>query len=96
MHNDSDYHYVIDNFLQKVGSISTALPFIRDAIAMYKLLKDPYADWTYKTIVIGALAYFILPVDMIPDTIPVAGYLDDASVVATARALLDCVLDPYM
>jgi uncharacterized membrane protein YkvA (DUF1232 family) len=39
-----------------------------------------------KTIIYGALAYFILPIDAIPDVIPVAGYSDDLGALAAALA----------
>jgi len=93
---NDDFEYVKDNFEQKVSGISDYLPFISDAIAMYKLLTDPCAEWTEKAIVIGALAYFIMPLDAVVDFIPMAGYLDDAAVIAAARAVLDTTLEPYM
>ena len=37
-----------------------------------------------KAIAFTALAYFILPLDAIPDVIPVAGYTDDAGAIAAA------------
>ena len=37
-----------------------------------------------KAIIIGSLGYFISPIDLIPDTIPVIGYLDDVSILMLA------------
>ena len=37
---------------------------------------------------LGAIAYFVLPTDLIPDYIPVVGYTDDAAVLATAVNLV--------
>jgi len=47
-----------------------------------------YTDVPWETIAlaIGAIAYFVSPVDLIPDFIPVAGYLDDAAVLGFALA----------
>jgi uncharacterized membrane protein YkvA (DUF1232 family) len=39
-------------------------------------------DLSVKTLVVGGLFYFILPIDLIPDFIPIAGYMDDVAVVA--------------
>ena len=41
-----------------------------------------------KAVLLGAIAYFIVPTDLIPDYIPVIGYTDDAAVVATAVRLV--------
>ena len=45
-----------------------------------------------KTIIMGALAYLVLPVDVVPDLLPVVGYTDDVAVIA--YALLQAL--PYM
>jgi uncharacterized membrane protein YkvA (DUF1232 family) len=47
-------------------------------------VKGEYREVPWETIAfaIGALIYFLSPVDLIPDPIPVAGYLDDAAVIA--------------
>ena len=41
-----------------------------------------------KAIIIGALAYFIMPLDAIPDAIPVAGYSDDLGALSAALAMV--------
>ena len=46
--------------------------------------------------VIGVILYFINPFDLIPDVIPLAGYLDDAAVAGTALKLIKSDLDEYM
>ena len=43
---------------------------------------------------IGALAYFVLPFDFIPDMLPVLGYTDDAAVLATAIKLVASHIRP--
>ena len=43
--------------------------------------------------IVGALGYFISPVDLIPDVVPVVGYSDDASAIAAAVATLACCSD---
>ena len=47
-----------------------------------------------KTTLIGALAYFVLPVDVIPDVLPVLGFTDDAAVLATTIKLVASHIRP--
>jgi uncharacterized membrane protein YkvA (DUF1232 family) len=46
-----------------------------------------------KTVIYGALAYFILPLDAVPDVIPVAGYTDDLGAIAAALATVSVYVD---
>ena len=54
-------------------------------LLLFYVLKDEDTPREHKMIIIGALGYFILPIDLIPDFIPVAGFTDDAA------ALLACL-----
>ncbi len=90
-----DKRYVEENFWNKLARIGKSIPFIRDVIALYKYMKDPKVHWARKSIAVGALVYFIVPTDAIPDAIPVVGYLDDAGVVAATVKYLDSELEPY-
>jgi uncharacterized membrane protein YkvA (DUF1232 family) len=56
-----------------------------------------YRDVPWETIAlaIGALIYFLSPIDLIPDPIPVAGYVDDAAVVAFVVASLHADLNNF-
>jgi uncharacterized membrane protein YkvA (DUF1232 family) len=47
-----------------------------------------------KAALLGALAYFVLPVDLVPDILPVLGYADDAAVLATALRLVASHIRP--
>ncbi|MBR3386995.1 MAG: DUF1232 domain-containing protein [Bacteroidales bacterium] len=46
-------------------------------LLLYYVLKNPATSGKDRAKIIGALGYFILPIDLIPDFIPVAGYTDD-------------------
>lgn len=63
--------------------------------AMYKLLKDPKAEWKHKVISIGALLYVINPIDIMPDFIPIVGYVDDVSAVMIAIKSLGAAIEKY-
>lgn len=72
-----------------------------DIKTMISMLGDyvsgKYRDITWKTVaaIAGAIAYFVMPIDVIPDVIPVAGYLDDALVIKLALDLASDDLADY-
>jgi uncharacterized membrane protein YkvA (DUF1232 family) len=49
----------------------------RDSVALYLAARDPRVPWYAKAIAIAVAAYALSPIDLIPDFIPVIGYLDD-------------------
>ncbi|MXS85689.1 DUF1232 domain-containing protein [Nitrosomonas sp. HPC101] len=59
---------------------------IEPALKMYYAALDSDTPIWAKGIIIGALGYFVSPVDAIPDIIPVAGYTDDLGALAAALA----------
>jgi len=61
-------------------SLVTLIP--RLAKFLWHLVKDPRVPWTVKAALAGLAAYLAVPIDIIPDWIPGAGYLDDALLVA--------------
>lgn len=57
-------------------------------LLFYYVLKSPYTDKTDRTLIYGALGYFILPIDIVPDAIPMVGFSDDlAALVALYIAI---------
>jgi uncharacterized membrane protein YkvA (DUF1232 family) len=59
--------------------------FIPDCIVLvHRLLRDPRVPLWRKVVLALVLAYLIMPIDLVPDFIPVAGQLDDAILVALA------------
>ena len=67
--------------LKKVGA-KVAYP----ALLLFYVLKSPEVPWKVKMEIIGALGYLILPLDLIPDYLPVVGYTDDlAALMAVVR-----------
>jgi uncharacterized membrane protein YkvA (DUF1232 family) len=53
----------------------------RDAHALYLAARDPRVPWYAKAVAIAVAAYALSPIDLIPDFIPVVGYLDDLIIV---------------
>ena len=90
-----DYESVKKGFWGKIKEVGKKLPFISDVIALFYYMLDSEVPWYKKSIVVGALAYFISPIDAIPDLAPIIGYLDDAGVIAATVAWFGSELGPY-
>jgi len=61
--------------------------FIPDCVILVKrLLGDPRVPWRAKLVLILAFVYLVIPFDLVPDFIPVAGQLDDAILLAAVLA----------
>ena len=59
--------------------------FVPDCVVLFRrLLADPRLPRRRKIVLVLLLAYLLLPIDLVPDFIPVAGYLDDAVIAAFA------------
>ncbi len=74
------------NFWPKVKSALARLPFAEDVLAAYYCAFDGATPLKVKGILIAALAYFILPFDVIPDFILGLGFTDDAAILFGAIA----------
>ena len=75
-------------FWLKLKQMAAKLPFIEDLLAAYYCAFDKETPRHVQAALLGAIAYFILPFDFIPDMLPVLGYTDDAAVLATAIRLV--------
>jgi len=75
-------------FWEKLKSLAARLPFAEDLIAAHYCAFDRQTPLHVKAALVGAIAYFVLPCDFIPDVLPVIGYSDDAAVLAAAIKLV--------
>ena len=64
------------------------------ALQLYYLLQAKDVPVKAKTLIVGALGYLILPVDMVPDFIPALGITDDLSALMVALRTLNKYLTP--
>jgi uncharacterized membrane protein YkvA (DUF1232 family) len=71
-------------FWPKFRRFAARLPFAEDVVAAYFCAFDRNTPRRVQVALIGALAYFVLPFDFIPDMLPLVGFTDDAAVLATA------------
>jgi uncharacterized membrane protein YkvA (DUF1232 family) len=81
---ERDRAKVDDGFWPKVKRAARHIPFLDDLLAAYFCAIDPKTPLQAKAVLMGALAYFILPFDVIPDFIAGFGYTDDAAVLYAA------------
>ena len=76
------------DFWRKLKGAVADLPFAEDLLAAYYCAFDRSTPSQVKAALLGALAYFVLPFDFIPDVLPVIGFADDAAVLATALRMV--------
>ena len=77
-------------FWRNVGKI----PFSEDLAAAWYCYRDPRTPARVKGVLAGALAYFVMPADAIPDVLAVVGFTDDAAVFAALLAVVGRHLKP--
>ena len=87
--------YVEENLWEKLERVGKKISFAKDILALYRYMLDPKVSWYRKTIVVGALVYFIVPIDAIPDIAPLIGYMDDLGVITALLKFLGSELIPY-
>lgn len=79
-----DRESVRRRFWIKFKQVVARLPFAEDLLAAYYCAFDKETPRHVQVALLGAVAYFILPFDFMPDVLPVLGFTDDAAVLATA------------
>ncbi|MFO1032566.1 MAG: YkvA family protein [Hyphomicrobiales bacterium] len=80
--------YVRAGFWPKLARGAARLPFADELLAAWYCATDQATPLKVKATLFGALAYFILPIDAIPDVIVGLGFTDDMAVLMTALALV--------
>ena len=90
----ADETFVAERFWDKLRRTLGRVPFVEDALAAYYCATDGNTPLYVKAVLMGALAYFIVPSDVIPDFIAGLGYTDDAAVLAAAIAAVRSSLKP--
>jgi uncharacterized membrane protein YkvA (DUF1232 family) len=64
------------------------IPFSRDVVAGFYCALDPQTPARVRGVLLAALAYFVMPVDIIPDVFAVIGFSDDIAVLSAAFAMV--------
>jgi len=79
---------VRDGFWPKLTKVLARIPFAENAIAAWYCAFDSNTPLRVKGILLAALAYFIMPIDVVPDLLIGIGFTDDMAVLATAISLI--------
>jgi uncharacterized membrane protein YkvA (DUF1232 family) len=95
---ESEYEreYSDEGFWAKVGKYAKAagIEVVERALQLYYVAQSPETPAWAKRVIYGALGYFVLPADAIPDFIPAAGYADDLGALVMALASVTLYITP--
>lgn len=83
---------VREGFLDKAKRYLRYLPMAEEVVAAYFCMLDSKTPLWVKATVAAALAYFILPIDAIPDLLPIVGLNDDAAVITAALTAISAYI----
>ncbi len=93
---ESDARFVHEGLFDKLRRTLGQVSFVVDALAAFYCAIDPKTPRWVQAVLFAALAYFILPLDVIPDFIVGLGYTDDASIlIAALKAVQSHVRDRH-
>lgn len=84
-----------DSFWQKIKKVARKVGAkgIYAALLLYYAMLSPHTPMKAKAIIAGALGYFIFPIDLISDLLPVVGYTDDFGVLISALVTVAMHID---
>ena len=71
-------------FLGFLGRYGKKLAFVQQAVTLFLCFRDKDTPKYVKAVIAGALGYLVLPIDIVPDTIAVLGWVDDVAVLGLA------------
>lgn len=77
---------VARGFWPKIARTAARIPFAGQALSVWYAARDPETPAAAKGVMLGALAYFVMPADVIPDIFAAVGFTDDAAVIAALLA----------
>jgi uncharacterized membrane protein YkvA (DUF1232 family) len=81
-------------FWRKLLREAANVPFLEDVLTAHYCVFDRQTPVHVKAVLAGAIVYFVVPDDLIPDYIPVIGYADDAAVLGAAFKLVSSHIKP--
>lgn len=90
--------YSEDALFDKLGGLAraTGRELVEKALTLYLVLRDPGTPKWAKTTILGALGYFIVPLDAVPDFIPGAGLTDDLGILVLALGAVATSITPQI
>ncbi len=81
-------------FIGRLKRVAKRIPFAEDLLAAWVCARDPSTPRRVKLTLLAALGYFVLPLDALPDVMPLLGFTDDAAVIAAALAAVAGSITP--
>ena len=91
---ERDRARVDQGFWPKLRRIARRIPFLDELLAAYYCATDPASPFKVKAVLMGALAYIVLPLDAVPDFLAFFGFADDAAVVYGAIKMVASHITP--
>jgi uncharacterized membrane protein YkvA (DUF1232 family) len=88
-YSESGFREKLQRYARAAGS-----EVVERALQLYYAAQSPDTPTWARTVAFGALAYFIIPTDSIPDIMPIAGYTDDLGVIALALGTIATRITP--
>lgn len=85
---------VRQKLLKTTRKAARQVPFMEDVVAGYYCALDPATPAKVRATVLAALAYFVLPLDVVPDFILGVGFGDDATVLMAAISMIRAHMRP--
>jgi len=85
---------VRDEFWPKIKNVAAKIPFAEDALAAYYCTLDRDTPLRVRGTLLAALAYFVMPLDFLPDFMPALGFTDDAAVLMAALQMISAHIKP--
>ncbi len=82
-YNETSFWDKVKRFAQRAGS-----KVLQAALTLYYALQDADTPAWARTVIIGALGYFVWPADAIPDAVPAAGFADDLGALTVALGIV--------
>lgn len=74
------------DLMARLKRVAKRIPFAEDLLAAWFCARDPATPRRVRMTLLAALGYFVLPIDALPDIMPLLGFTDDAAVIAAAIA----------
>jgi len=81
-------------FVGRLKRVAKRIPFAEDLLAAWFCARDPATPRRVRLTLLAAVGYFVLPIDAIPDLLPIIGFTDDAAVLAAAIAAVAGSITP--
>ncbi len=82
------------DFWKKLRRVAGHIPFVEDLVAAYYCAMDPATPMRVRGMLLAALAYFIMPIDLIPDIVAGLGFADDMALLTAVIGLVSANITP--